>query len=33
MQGLRVAIVRDLNNLFLVTMSGGQATPRPARGN
>ena len=32
MQGLRVAIVRDLNNLFIVTMAGGQAAPRPARG-
>jgi hypothetical protein len=31
MQGLRVAIVRDLNNLFVVTMAGGQAAPRPAR--
>ena len=31
MQGLRVAIVRELNNLFLVTMAGGQAAPRPAR--
>jgi catechol 2,3-dioxygenase-like lactoylglutathione lyase family enzyme len=29
MQGLRVAIVREMNNLFLVTMTRGQA---PARG-
>jgi hypothetical protein len=31
MQGLRVALVRELNNLFLVTMAQGQQPARPAR--
>lgn len=31
MQGLRVAIVRELNNLFLVTFTQGQQPARPAR--
>jgi hypothetical protein len=31
MQGLRVALVRELNNLFLVTMAQGQQSARPAR--
>jgi hypothetical protein len=31
MQGLRVAVVRELNNLFLVTMTQGAQPARPAR--
>lgn len=31
MQGLRVALIRELNNLFLVTMAQGQPAARPAR--
>ena len=31
MQGLRVAVVRELNNLFLVTMAQGAQPARPAR--
>jgi hypothetical protein len=31
MQGLRVAVVRELNNLFLVTFTQGQQPARPAR--
>jgi catechol 2,3-dioxygenase-like lactoylglutathione lyase family enzyme len=31
MQGLRVALVRELNNLFLVTFTQGQQPARPAR--